>query len=165
MTSDDLPFTVWVRPCHTYHVHETLSPDVVSLVGQRRRRWPPVKQHWAAVACSFSVSRLSTRGRACWSAWWAIKIIHGQQLKVHAFYECVQFIHYILHLIQDVNLRSCILIRVKNVLKFQVCFFVHFISGQWTINPFSAGIDFRRHNLTYTDVRFWRLKSIPALKE
>ena len=29
---------------------------------------------------------------------------------------------------------------------------------------FSAGIDFRRQNLTSTDIRFWRLKSIPALK-
>ena len=28
---------------------------------------------------------------------------------------------------------------------------------------YSAGIDFRRQNLTSTDVRFWRLKSIPAL--
>ena len=26
----------------------------------------------------------------------------------------------------------------------------------------SAGIDFSRQNLTCTDVRFWRLKSIPA---
>ena len=33
------------------------------------------------------------------------------------------------------------------------------------INPFSAGIDFRRQNLTSIEVRFWRLKSIPALKE
>ena len=32
-------------------------------------------------------------------------------------------------------------------------------------NPFGAGIDFSRQNLTSTDVRFWRLKSIPALKE
>ena len=30
-------------------------------------------------------------------------------------------------------------------------------------NPYSAGIDFSRHNLTSTDVRFWRLKPIPAL--
>ena len=29
---------------------------------------------------------------------------------------------------------------------------------------YSAGIDFSRQNLTSTDVRFWRLKSIPALK-
>ena len=29
--------------------------------------------------------------------------------------------------------------------------------------PFSAGIDFIRQNLASTDVRFWRLKSIPAL--
>ena len=28
---------------------------------------------------------------------------------------------------------------------------------------YSAGIDFRRQNLTSTDVRFRRLKSIPAL--
>ena len=28
---------------------------------------------------------------------------------------------------------------------------------------YSAGIDFSRQNLTSTDVRFWRLKSIPAL--
>ena len=28
---------------------------------------------------------------------------------------------------------------------------------------FSTGIDFRRQNLSSTDVRFWRLKSIPAL--
>ena len=30
-------------------------------------------------------------------------------------------------------------------------------------NSFSAGIDFRRPNLTSIDVRFGRLKSIPAL--
>ena len=34
--------------------------------------------------------------------------------------------------------------------------------GVSLFNPFSAGIDFRRQNI---DVRFWRLKSIPALKE
>ena len=28
---------------------------------------------------------------------------------------------------------------------------------------YSAGVDFSRQNLTSTDVRFWRLKSIPAL--
>ena len=31
------------------------------------------------------------------------------------------------------------------------------------VNPYSAGIDFRRQNQTYVDVRFWRLKSIPAM--
>ena len=31
------------------------------------------------------------------------------------------------------------------------------------LNSFSVGIYFRRQNLTSTDVRFWRLKSIPAL--
>ena len=31
------------------------------------------------------------------------------------------------------------------------------------INPYSAGIDFSRQNLTSVDVRFWRLKSTPAL--
>ena len=30
-------------------------------------------------------------------------------------------------------------------------------------NSYSAGIDFSRQNLTSTDLRFWRLKSIPAL--
>ena len=35
--------------------------------------------------------------------------------------------------------------------------YIYFIS-------FSAGADFRRQNLTSTDVKFWRLKSIPALK-
>ena len=30
-------------------------------------------------------------------------------------------------------------------------------------NPYSEGIDFSRQNLTSVDVRFWRLKSIPAL--
>ena len=33
------------------------------------------------------------------------------------------------------------------------------------LNPYSAGIDFRRQNPISTDVRFWRLKSIAALKE
>ena len=34
--------------------------------------------------------------------------------------------------------------------------------GLWTsINPYSAGIDFSRQNLTSVDVRFWRLKSLP----
>ena len=32
-------------------------------------------------------------------------------------------------------------------------------------NPNSAGVDFRRQHLASVDVRFWRLKSIPALKE
>ena len=32
-------------------------------------------------------------------------------------------------------------------------------------NPYTAGIDFSRQNLTsvHVDVRFWRLKSLPAL--
>ena len=33
------------------------------------------------------------------------------------------------------------------------------------IKPYSAEIDFRRQNLTSIDVRFWRLKSTPALQE
>ena len=33
------------------------------------------------------------------------------------------------------------------------------------LNPYSAGIDFSRQNLTSVDDRFWRLKSIPALQE
>ena len=32
-----------------------------------------------------------------------------------------------------------------------------------TFSSYSAGIDFSRQNLTSGDVRFWRLKSIPAL--
>ena len=31
------------------------------------------------------------------------------------------------------------------------------------INPYSAGTDFSRQNLTSVDVIFWSLKSIPAL--
>ena len=31
------------------------------------------------------------------------------------------------------------------------------------VNPYSAGIDFRRQYLTSTDVRYWRLNSILAL--
>ena len=40
----------------------------------------------------------------------------------------------------------------------------HVVALRSVYNSFSAGIDFRRQNLTSTDVRFWRLKSIPALK-
>ena len=32
-----------------------------------------------------------------------------------------------------------------------------------SINPYSAGIDLSRQNLTSVDLRLWRLKSIPAL--
>ena len=35
--------------------------------------------------------------------------------------------------------------------------------NNFAINSYSAGIDFRRQNLTSVDVRFRRLKSIPAL--
>ena len=35
---------------------------------------------------------------------------------------------------------------------------------QGVINHSSAGTDFSRQNLTSLDVRFWRLKSVPALK-
>ena len=41
----------------------------------------------------------------------------------------------------------------KNVIKYERVF----------INPCSAETDFSRQNLTSVDVRFWRLKSIPAL--
>ena len=33
-----------------------------------------------------------------------------------------------------------------------------------SVNPYSARIDFRRQNLTFVDVRFWRLKSILAVR-
>ena len=33
------------------------------------------------------------------------------------------------------------------------------------INPFSVGTVFRRQNLTSTDIRFWRLKMVPTMKE
>ena len=35
--------------------------------------------------------------------------------------------------------------------------------SSYFFNPYSAGIDFSRQNLTSVDVRFWRLKSIQAL--
>ena len=34
-----------------------------------------------------------------------------------------------------------------------------------SFDPFSAGTLFRRQNLTSEDVRFWRLKTVPALKQ
>ena len=40
------------------------------------------------------------------------------------------------------------------------------VTVNFSINPYSAGIDFSRQNLTsidMEDVRFWRLKSIPVL--
>ena len=49
---------------------------------------------------------------------------------------------------KDKKLTRCVLGNVKRIL-----------------NPYSAGIDFSRQNLTSVDVRFWRLKSIPALQE
>ena len=42
---------------------------------------------------------------------------------------------------------------------------VHRLWSWLNINPLSAGTVFRRQNLTYLDVIFWRLKSIPALKQ
>ena len=36
-------------------------------------------------------------------------------------------------------------------------------SADVRVNPYSAGIDLSRQNLTSVDVRFWRLKSIPPL--
>ena len=39
---------------------------------------------------------------------------------------------------------------------------LHAFTWYW-FNLYSAGIDFSRQNLTSTDVRFWWLKSIPAL--
>ena len=53
---------------------------------------------------------------------------------------------------------------------YEYSFFTHFKlwiavarhSFKW-VNSYSAGIDFSRQNLTSVDVKFWRLKSIPAL--
>ena len=36
---------------------------------------------------------------------------------------------------------------------------------KYIVNPFSEGIMLRRQTLTSFDVSYWRLKSIPALKE
>ena len=38
------------------------------------------------------------------------------------------------------------------------------VGGNASSDLWGRGIDFRRRNLTYMEVRFWRLKSIPALK-
>ena len=35
----------------------------------------------------------------------------------------------------------------------------------WSVNPFRAGTVFMRQNLTSVDVRFWRVKTVPTLKE
>ena len=32
------------------------------------------------------------------------------------------------------------------------------------VDSYSAGIDFRRRNLTSKNVRFWRVKTVPALQ-
>ena len=37
--------------------------------------------------------------------------------------------------------------------------------SKYPLNPISAEIDFRRLNLTSMDVRFWRIKSVYALKD
>ena len=39
------------------------------------------------------------------------------------------------------------------------------MKSSYRYNPVSAGIDFGRQNLTSVDVKYWRLKSIPALKK
>ena len=41
-------------------------------------------------------------------------------------------------------------------------FRIHLNTYVMALRPYSVGIDFRRQNLTSVDVRFWRLKSIPA---
>ena len=37
------------------------------------------------------------------------------------------------------------------------------IEWEMSVNPYSAGIDFSRQNLTSVEVRFWQQKSIPTL--
>ena len=39
------------------------------------------------------------------------------------------------------------------------------VYGHYMFYSFSSGIDLGGHNLTSIDVRFWRLKSVPALEE
>ena len=34
---------------------------------------------------------------------------------------------------------------------------------EFRLNPHSAGIKFKRRNLKFVDVKFWRLKTIPAM--
>ena len=41
--------------------------------------------------------------------------------------------------------------------------FISVFSENKFFNSYSAGIDFSRQNQTSVDVRFWRLKSVPAL--
>ena len=45
------------------------------------------------------------------------------------------------------------------IYEFELC------SHSKCIEPFSAGVDFKRQNLTSKDVRFWRLMSNPSLKD
>ena len=50
-------------------------------------------------------------------------------------------------------------------LKLYGSFHLCHIECRFCIDPFIAVTDLRRQNLTSTDVRFRRLKSVPALKE
>ena len=53
-----------------------------------------------------------------------------------------------------------------NVLVTSLRFIWYYVMGLRPVeifNSYSAVIDFSRQNLTFTDVRFWRLKTIPAL--
>ena len=57
---------------------------------------------------------------------------------------------------------------IRNVSVSSFCFIwipMLWVYGHYKLfNSFSAGTDFRRQNLTSKDVRFWRLKTVPALK-
>ena len=63
------------------------------------------------------------------------------------------------HLPQDMLQIFVVFYLVRNLLE---NVYIHSLSNT-RVNPHSAGIDFSRQNLTSVDVRFWRLKSIPAL--
>ena len=58
-------------------------------------------------------------------------------------------------------IRNVLVISFRFIWISMVWVYVHYIY----INSFSAEIVFRRQSLTYVDVRFWRLKTVPALRE
>ena len=54
--------------------------------------------------------------------------------------------------------------RENTVLKYNMFVLVSCSLVYKSFNSFSAGIVFIHQNLTSTDVKFWRIKTIPALK-
>ena len=139
----------------TFPPNTRYRPDIGLMLGKRRRRWTSNKP-----ALGQSLPNVVSMLNNCLQRWFNYKTPLSGMLRMACL---LMRIIGIVDLFFPLHQAAPGLAPSANFLKCDP-FDVRHASRQDPFNPLDAGTDFKR-NLTSVDVRFWRLKTVPALRE